>query len=224
MLALACIPSAFAQTYPAHLLDAPFTANWSQTTTHNATTSTQSGVIARASNGSTYMTFSDSHFPGPGGIYRIEIDDLPNNRHITLHPGRSSNSYYLGPLGNARTFTLQSNARMLQQLQDSYLQRPDRTKPDGQAHETALGVKQQEGLTLFGHRSEFTSTKGETRTDEMWDSDLGVVVTLKDVVPAEAKESVFSVTDIRRVEPDQKLFEIPEGYRANGATTTKPIN
>jgi hypothetical protein len=49
--------------------------------------------------------------------------------------------------------------------------------------------------------------------DEMWDSDLGVMITAKDVWPVEAKESTFSVTDIRRIEPDQKLFEIPYGAR-----------
>jgi hypothetical protein len=108
--------------------------------------------------------------------------------------------------------SVQRNHDMLQQMQDSYIERPNRPKPDGQAVETALGIKQQDGITFFGHKSEFTSTSGNKRTDEMWDSDFGIVVSLKSIWPQEGKELSRTVIDILRQEPDPKLFEIPAEY------------
>jgi hypothetical protein len=174
------------------------------------------GSWPRASNGCTYMSFSDTNYPGPGGIFDVEINDLPNSRHIFLHPGLSNHNTYgvmVPPDGHFRTFSLQKNAAMLQQLQSSILQKPDRTRPDGQVHLTPLGTKQQDGITLFGQKSEVTSNSGDKRTEEMWHSDLGIVVISKTVWSSEDKESVVTVTDIHRTEPDPKLFEIPEGYQ-----------
>jgi hypothetical protein len=205
---------ALAQTYPAHLTNAPFTARWSATTRENGESGTTSGFMARTSDGSTYMSFASPGYPAPGGTFRIEIDDLKKHRHITLYPG-PTNHYAATELTNGqdRIFSVQRYAQMLQQLQDSYLQRPDRPKPDGQSHVAPLGAKQQDGVTLYGHKSEFTSNKGEKRTQELWDSDLGIVVSTKAVWPSEDKETEMTVTDIRRVEPDPILFQIPQGYR-----------
>jgi hypothetical protein len=108
-----------------------------------------------------HMSFSKPAFPGPGGTFRTEIDDLTNNRHITLYPGNFTHDAITAPPGgHLRTRSLQKNAEMLLQLQDSFAQRPDRSKPDGQSHVVPLGTNQQAGMMLFGHKSEFTSAKG----------------------------------------------------------------
>jgi hypothetical protein len=208
LLSMASMASAVAQIFPAGIIDAPFTATWS--TTNNGKTITKTGIMARASNGSVYLSFASE-----GRAYRIEIQDVPNNRSITLYPSPPNYTYHLLPFpgGHFRPISVQKNGEMLAELQESYLQRPNRARPDGQAVETSLGVKQQDGMTLFGHRSEFTSNTGNKRTEELWSSDLGIVVSLKTVWPSEGKDSETTVTDIRRREPDPKLFQIPEEYR-----------
>ena len=176
--------------------------------------------MARASDGSTYMSFSDNFFPGPGHVFRIEIDDQKNNRHLTLHPGFSTSTYSTRTPanGHSRLFSIQQSAEMLTQIQDSYAQRPDRPKSDGQSHITALGTRNQDGMTLFGHKSEFTSTTGEKRIEEIWDSEFGIVVASKITWPTEDKEAITTVSDIHRIEPDPTLFQIPEGYRNPSVT------
>ncbi len=208
LLSMASTASAVAQIFPAGIIDAPFTATWS--TTDNGKTIMKTGIMARASNGSVYLSFASA-----GRTYRIEIQDVPNNRSVTLYPSPPRYTYHLSlfPGGHFRPTSVQKNGEMLAELQESYLERPNRAKPDGQAVETSLGVKRQDGMTLFGHRSEFTSNTGDKRTEELWNSDLGIVVSLKTVWPSEGRESETTVTDIRRQEPDPKLFQIPEEYR-----------
>jgi hypothetical protein len=208
LLSIASMASAVAQIFPAGIIDAPFTATWS--TTNNGKTITKTGIMARASNGSVYLSFAAA-----GRTYRIEIQDVPNNRSITLYSSPPNYMYHLSPFpgGHFRPTSVQKNGEMLAELQESYLQRPNRAKPDGQSVETSLGVKQQDGMTLFGHRSEFTSNTGNKRTEELWNSDLGIVLSLKTIWSSEGNESETTVTDIRRQEPDPKLFQIPEEYR-----------
>jgi hypothetical protein len=180
-------------------------------TSTNGKTNTTSGIMARASDGSTYTSFSDPNYPTPDHVVSIEIDDLKNNRHIGLHPG-SNGRPFIQPR-HYRTFSVQKNAEMMQQLQASFVERPDRAEADGQVHITSLGAKQQDGMTLFGHKSEFTSNKGDKRIQEIWWSDLGIAVTTQTIWPAENREYTVMVTDIQRTEPDPALFQIPENSR-----------
>ena len=67
-------------------------------------------------------------------------------------------------------------------------------------------------MTLFGHTDEFTSDTGDKRTTEVWDSDLGVAMSVKTDSPASEHYRLAALTDLRRVEPNPKLFEIPAEY------------
>jgi hypothetical protein len=182
--------------FPLPIRNAPFTANWSSISNDHGKTTTQTGIIARASNGSTYLSSTIQGQP-----YQTVISDVPNNRVITLLlPSPFQHQYLLRdpPGGHFTVISVQRRREMLQQMQDSYIERPNRPKPDGQAVEIALGVKQQNGITLFGHKSEFTSNSGSKRTDEMWNSDIGIVVGLKSVWLQEGKDYSRTVTDILR--------------------------
>ena len=99
----------------------------------------------------------------------------------------------------------------VQRMQDSFLQRPDRDKADGShRHQVALGVRQENGMTLFGNREEINLASGEKRTVETWQSDLGVAATFVEKGPA--TQTVRILTNLHRIEPNPKLFEIPAEY------------
>jgi hypothetical protein len=73
-----------------------------------------------------------------------------------------------------------------------------------------LGSKQENGMTLFGERAEFTLENGEKRTTEKWESDLGF--DMSRITDWHGRTRVWTVTDVERVEPDPTLFEIPKEY------------
>jgi hypothetical protein len=192
-----------------HITDAPFTATWTETGHFGGKIKTETKQLARSSNGSTYMAEAFN-----GRIFRIYIDDIPNSRSVTLFPSPPSYTYILSPApeGRFRTWSIENNRETLQRMQEMYLQKPDTEEPNGKYHRVVLGIKQEDGLTLFGHTYEFTSDTGDKRTTEVWDSDLGVAMSVKTDSPASEHYSLAALTDLRRVEPNPKLFEIPAEY------------
>jgi len=187
--------------------NAPFTAAEKSTEDGGLTYST--AQLARASNGSTYAASKAKD----GHVMRIYIEDVPNNRRIQLFPSPPSYTYSLepAPKGGWRTDSIDSYRERLQRFQDSIVQDPDRDKPTGgHTHRVALGVKQEDGIALFGERRELTLATGEKRTTERWESDLGL--TMSRIASRPGKTYVWTVTDLKRVEPDPALFEIPAEY------------
>ena len=186
------------------IANAPFTATVKDTEDGGLTY-----LTIRASNGSTY---SASTAKG-GHTAHIRIEDVPNNRIIELSATPPNYTYrFLEPSkGGCKTDSIESYRERLQRFQESYLQNPDREKPPGgHVHRVILGTKQEDGMTLFGERAEFTLANGEKRTTEKWESDLGFDVSR--ITDWHGKTRVWTVTDIERVKPDPTLFEIPKEY------------
>ena len=188
-----------------NITDAPFTATvvWTRDGQPNATEE-----FARASNGSTY----DATKATDGHLVHITIVDVPNNRRIELMPSPPSYTYWLRETGRVRTSTVEEYRTILQRLQDHFLQNPDRDKAEdgSHRHQIALGVREGNGMTLFGNREEINLASGEKRIVEAWQSDLGVAATFAE--KGTATQTVRTLTNLRRVEPDPKLFEIPAEY------------
>jgi hypothetical protein len=78
-------------------------------------------------------------------------------------------------------------------------------------------------MTLFGFRTEKTYDDGRERVKEYWESDLGIVVSSKAVGPQEGEEHSYVVTNIRREEPDPRLFQIPKEYISDPLLEAKTV-
>ncbi len=192
----------------ANITGAPFTATVTLSVSGEPSSTEE---IARASNGSTY----DESKSRDGSFVHTFIVDIPNNRRIELTAFPPSYTYRI-QAGDRKiyTCTIEEYRATLQRAQGSFRDRPDRDKPNGSHHhEVPLGVRQEDGMTLFGNRDEIILASGENRTVEAWQSDLGVAVTSAD--SGDKHQTVRTLTNVRRVEPDPKLFEIPAEYLAH---------
>jgi hypothetical protein len=192
----------------ANITGAPFTATFSYEGQINNQTTNAIEEIARATDGSTY----DATKAKDGHLVHISIVDIPNNRRIELMPLPPSYTYRIQAVDRKLyTCTIEDYRATLQQAQESFRDRPDRDKPNGSHHhEIPLGVRQEDGMILFGNRDEIILASGEKRTVEAWQSDLGVAATVADT--GTTTKTVRTLTSLHRVEPDPKLFEIPAQY------------
>jgi len=160
-------------------------------------------TIARDSKGRThnenryYLRPSDQ---GEGRIRDITIFDPITRTRTTLNP--STNQATVAPLPPTR-----------QQLSGT----PSvRSRREG---EEDLGFSSIEGLSVHGFRRSRTISEGEdgndraiTITDEYWYSDdLHMNLTVKHADPRHGTQFV-TLTQLKRDEPDPKMFEIPAGY------------
>jgi hypothetical protein len=174
--------------------------------------------MARDKNGSTYEAWiKDGH---PTAIW---IADVLKNRKIEVRPQDSTYRYIpiLEPAGKLPTYSVEETFKMLQHQQEGFINHPDHPAPNlPRWHFTALGCRQENGFNLCGVRDETTSNTGENQIRDTWRSDLGLTMSITEkadhLVPTvsgiEAITRIEVVTDLRRVEPDPKLFEIPAGY------------
>jgi hypothetical protein len=187
------------------LIDAPFTGTLSAT--HNGQ-ALPSAEWARASNGSTY----EANLDATGRIIRVTIRDVPNHRRIELYRNPPSYTYRITPEDFRGTESVERYRKRLQGTQERLAQGLDHDGANGShQHETALGVEQGDGTTIFKRRDEITLVSGEKETVESWESDLGFAVRRFADSPTRGL-LVYAMTNLRRVEPDPKLFEIPPEY------------
>lgn len=202
---------ASAQFY-GHVTGAPLTATWSYPSNFKGKTTQSTSQIARETDGSTYQAYYSSE----GKIQRIEIDDVPNSCTISnaVVPSGVQHSIFLAvpPGGKFRTSTVEEMGQELRRAQRMSNEQPYHSKPIGQFRNISLGERSADGMTLFGFRAEFTSNEGEKRLTESWRSDLGLDVSGKTVWPAQNKEESAALTNLRRGEPDPRLFGIPKEY------------
>jgi hypothetical protein len=99
----------------------------------------------------------------------------------------------------------------------------------GQVKTESLGTQTIEGLIAEGKRTTRTIPAGQIGnerpleiTSEVWFSpELQIVVLSKRNDPR-LGETVYRLTDIKRIEPDHSLFEIPSGYTFKGPGTLPP--
>jgi hypothetical protein len=190
---------------PGLIVDAPFTATWQETVHDHGKFISQTTVrMARASNGSIYsaMLLPD------GTASWIQIDDVPNNRMITLNVVNHAYSLSTPQGGKFHTLSVQQMTQILQSFQDAHAQGVEHP-PDLRV--TSLGVKQESGMTLYGRKFEWNTASKEIQEDWI-SSDLSVKASLKLIQPSNEYDIVGAISDIQREEPDPKLFKIPEGY------------
>jgi hypothetical protein len=192
-----------------HLTDAPFTATLVEVDRSPEKVTTLTKQLARSSNGSAYMAESID-----GRLFRISIDDIPNDRSITLAPSPPSYTYLVSPPpgGKFRTFSMEENRKQLQWLQDLCRRKPDYESTRGKTHRVPLGVQIKDGMAIFGETDESISDTGEKRTSESWLSELGVRMSLRTDSSTEGHYETETLTELRRVEPDPRLFQIPPEY------------
>ena len=126
---------------------------------------------------------------------------------ITLYP--RNQTYRLStPIGGQfKVVSLEEVAKVAEQRQEDYAQGVE--LPSAPFRQTTLGVKKEDGMTLWGQKIEWHNG----RKQEQWiSSDLYVKARLSGTSPAEDRVDLTVLRDVRRVEPDSSLFQIPEGY------------
>jgi hypothetical protein len=191
---------------PGHTIGVPFTATWQQSIWDHGKLTSQTTLqrVARASDGSTYC----ATLTPDGTPTKVDIDDLPNNRMITLYPQNHTYKLSTPQVGKFHTFSLEEVAKILEQLQEENAQGSERPP----LRLTSLGVKQEDGMTLYGQKTE-SHVGDNVITEEWWiSSDLFVKARLKQTQSTEEHVYFSVIRDVRRVEPDSTLFEIPKGY------------
>ena len=189
---------------PGLVTDAPFTAKWQETARdHGTPTSQETLQLARASNGSTYVA---TLLPD-GTASWIYIDDVPNNRMITVNPFDRTYSLSKPQGGQFHILSVQQVTELLQKEQGLNAHGAERPPL---LRVTSLGVRQESGMTLYGQKYEWNVA--DKPIQESWvSSDLCVKASSKQT-SLSPLSSDGAIRDIRREEPDPKLFKIPEGY------------
>ena len=111
----------------------------------------------------------------------------------------------------------------------NYYLPPPRSKPNPAFLAEDLGYKHIEGLSARGIRTTILGTEDDewkgkpTRVTEVWVSDELEAVLISE--SHDLKKGIGGITklvDIKRVEPDSSLFEIPAGYRVNPTPSEMP--
>jgi hypothetical protein len=189
---------------PGLVADAPFAATWQSIVLDHGKPISQTKVrMARASNGSTYVA---TLLPD-GTPSQIEIDDVPNNRMITVNALDRTYSLSTPQGGQFHILSVQQVTELLQKeqdLNDHGVEHPPLLRV------TSLGVRQESGMTLYGRKEEWNV--GDKAIQESWiSSDLCVKASTKQTSLSPLSYD-GTIRDIRREEPDSKLFKIPEGY------------
>ena len=188
-----------------NITDAPFSALW-VTKTATATGIDFTAIdVARSKDGSVYRAQRKD-----GRLQWIEIVDVPNERRISSSLVRNS-CEVTPPSGRPQWVvrTVVQQRAVLKRMQANLEKGFDRRSPEVSKHETALGTKVQDGMEIFGHHYLETRNKDGSVVSEgdTWQTDLGFVVSQTWTDHERTSTSVME--DIRREEPDPKLFQLP---------------
>lgn len=195
--------------------NAPFSATTVMDNIHtlaDGTTVTTKTIttIARDSKGRThnenryYLRPSDN---GEGRIRDITIFDPNTRTRTTLAPATSQATVVVLPPPHPRSASMAT-----------------RSEPERED----LGLSVIDGLNVHGFRQSRIIPEGEdgndrsiTITDEYWYSDeLHMNITVKHADPRHGTQYVV-LTQLKRDEPDPKMFEIPSGYAVENENDTR---
>jgi hypothetical protein len=186
--------------------DAPFSATTMMDNMHTledgtkVTTKTMT-TIARDSAGRTHNENRYSLSPSDNGEGRI--------RDITIFDPNTRSKITLIPATRSATVLVQA-APNLHPAVRAMRQEPQRED---------LGSSEIGGISVHGFRQSQTIPEGQegndrpiTITDEYWYSDeLHMNITVKHTDPRHGTQLV-TLTQLKRQEPDPKMFEVPPGY------------
>jgi hypothetical protein len=201
----------------------PYTANQKTTTVQtlaNGATITRE-TIAKEARDASGRTLRETvfDFPTPGGTVHkqsmFNVFDLVNRVNITWNSQLKEATVFHMPDPNQVRQIPPRPAQSTPAVQLPRISRP--ASPWGQPED--MGTKTIDGLEARGTRMSHTYAVDEigndqplTVTHETWVSvDLGIVVLQIDNDPRTGVRTT-ELTDIERGEPDQALFQPPEGY------------
>jgi hypothetical protein len=177
---------------------APFVAVRTMQQT-NGDFSTTAGIVARSSNGSTYVELTRN------GETLIVIEDVPHQRFIDLYPKRHEYQVGLAP-GLKAAALLPDDPENFAHLLST---RPSKFTSDNGDVTMQIGRKKIEGLDVFGK----TLATHDGRLQEDWYCPkLDVNLETKMQANGNGPDFEITITQIHLEEPDPKLFEIPSGY------------
>lgn len=197
---------------PGNVIDAPFIALRTATTTDANGSHTTVGTVARRSDGSTYVELG--HTGAGGGI--ITITDVTQHKVIQLYLNHKVFKTWPQP-------ELKTSARpqgYVQHYLNSVSEPGSKRTVDGGLEITTIGRREIEGIETVG----FSEKTVDGRTFERWYSpaiDMNIESKLQ--MPA-GTESEIHIQQIHVGEPDAKLFTVPDGFveDKNGSPQNDP--
>lgn len=190
--------SADSSLMPVHVRGVPFSAEWrKEIRSHGRIIHVEVGRIARATNGSTFMSFANED----GAVYMSVVDDM------TRHEGIISRK------GERRKVEARPESVFPVFSQDSYNDSSAITSfgkdywPNANFHLSPIGTKTVGDMHLVGQRQEVLSPAQVT--DCWFSMDIDVVVEDDERHPAEDYEVIWKVSKVDRSEPLAELFHPP---------------
>lgn len=211
LVAMAVAGGCCAAQMPSRLQGAPFTATKIDTIRRGGEVSTTSGLVARRSDGSTYVELAvpQGEAVSSGSIARggiVLIFDVARHRRIELYPAEHLYSVVIDLKMTAQVWPAGTEAV---QLRDGRAVGVKRTV-DGGFEITSLGERQIGEVETIGSR--VTNASGYSQ--EKWYSpEIDFDVESNVYRPEGPVDTETHVEGIKRGEPDAALFEIPAGYR-----------
>lgn len=196
---------------PSRLEDAPFTATRIETIRRGDEVSTTAGIVARKSDGSTYVELGaprgsvvSSTNLARGGI--ILIFDVSRHRLIELYEADHLYTVIVDLKLTAQVWPAGPAAQLLRESREAGVKRT----LSGGWETTSLGELRIGGVETIGSLQ--TNVSG--RTFEKWYSpELDLNVESKQHQPAGPVDSEIHYEGIKVGEPDAGLFETPPGYK-----------
>jgi hypothetical protein len=174
---------------------------------------TVSCKVARRSNGSTYQEMPDSR---TGSTAYIMIQDAPGKRSILLDIRRKS--YSITELSISSIPEARSPEQLQRLIERIKTQEPIHGLQDGvNVTTTSLGLRTRDGFIENGQRRVMerppaSSLLKEQIWETWWIPALNVQVEQSGFDADNKVAQTTKLTDIRRTEPDPRLFEIPPDY------------
>lgn len=201
-----------------HVENVPFTAvlRWTRRDHEGRVTPVETNRVARAGNGNSLWEPLDAQGAPRFREIVLAVANSPTTapgtvryKIITLYPDRTYKVAFT-------VLSFRQSFEWCQTKLRDYLTTD--SWPTNSWHIVPLGTKEQDGMTLYGQqRVMLAGSKRETQ--ESWVS-LDLCAQIVHVQypedPADASQDgthTQTLTDIKRHEPDPKLFEIPEGYQ-----------
>ena len=175
------------------------------------------GMVARNSEGSTYVQLVDGKSKEPAEVL---IFDVPGRRELVLNMKTRSYRVLAAPALAGRpapTDFVADQLRAGMAERDSSVRR---VRDGVEFTWKGLGVRRVGGLETIGSREvrrplagAGESSDGPVEVDERWISvDLGIAVLENRHDPLRAEDTEVSLTEVLRAEPDPRLFTVPEGF------------
>lgn len=179
------------------------------------------GGMARNSAGSTYVELIDERTKRPAEVL---IFDVPNHRELVLDVQNRRYRMMAAPALECKEAPLDHLAEQLRVAAMEKNSSVRRVKDGVEWTWKGLGVRRVAGLETVGNvkvrrplAAPGEAIDGPAEVDESWISvDLGIAVLRTRHDPLRGEDTEVALTEILRVEPEARLFQVPPGYVLDG--------